>query len=98
MLRLIVTHFVYRHLNFSSLRYYIASCPPGFTLFPIEHYDHGQRFDRYLKATAIGWISAQKYLRSGSIKVIRLDGTTTSKNSHRFEPGDQLILKEGLGL
>jgi hypothetical protein len=34
-----------------------------FDEFPLEHYDIGQRLDRYLKSTAVGWISAQKFLR-----------------------------------
>jgi hypothetical protein len=43
--------------------------PVNYTLFPIESYDLGQRLDRYLKNTDIGWISAQKYLRNQDIIV-----------------------------
>ncbi len=77
---------------------HFCSSPLGFTLFPIEQYDLGQRLDRYLKATAIGWISAQKHLRNGNIKVLKADGATIAQNSHRFEQGDKLLLKAGLGL
>ena len=31
--------------------------------FPIEDYEVGQRLDRYLKQTPIGWLSSQKHLR-----------------------------------
>jgi hypothetical protein len=54
--------------------------------------------DRYLKVTTIGWVSAQKHLRNGNIKVITAEGKIITKNNHKFEEGDQLILKEGLGL
>lgn len=31
--------------------------------FPIEEYEVGERLDRYLKKSPIGWISAQRNLR-----------------------------------
>jgi hypothetical protein len=68
------------------------------TVFPVEEYDVGQRLDRYLKYTPIGWASAQKHLRSGHIKVLKADGTVITKNSHKFEAGDSLLLKKGLNL
>lgn len=42
--------------------------------FPLESYDIGQRLDRYLKNTSIGWVSAQKYLRSRLIVILKTDG------------------------
>lgn len=58
----------------------------------------GQRLDRYLKYTPIGWSSAQKHLRSGHIKVLTADGTIITKNNHKFQAGDNLLLKKGLNL
>jgi hypothetical protein len=55
-----------------------------YSQFPIEDYDLGQRLDRYLKNTQIGWVSAQKYLRNHDIYVQRKDGTRISNNNHRF--------------
>jgi hypothetical protein len=58
-------------LDFSKLlrrpTFYLSSRKLDLTkydAFPLETYDVGQRLDRYLKSTAIGWISAQKYLRA----------------------------------
>lgn len=31
--------------------------------FPVESYEVGQRLDRYLKSTPIGWVNCQKCLR-----------------------------------
>jgi 23S rRNA-/tRNA-specific pseudouridylate synthase len=55
----------------------------------------GQRLDRYLKATAIGWISAQKYLRAHDLAVLRADGQTTTENSYRIQEGDRLMVRRG---
>jgi len=69
--------------------------PINYTLFPIETYDLGQRLDRYLKNTDIGWISAQKYLRNQDITVQKKDGTRIATNSYRFEEGDQIMIRNG---
>lgn len=53
--------------------------------FPLETYDIGQRLDRYLKNTSIGWISAQKYLREHEIIVLKNDGTLTYENNYRIQ-------------
>ena len=82
----------------SHLTYYFSQEVKGFDVFPLEHYEEGQRLDRYLKATAIGWSSAQKHLRNGNIKILSADGTIIKNNGHKFQPGDRLLLKEGLGL
>ena len=42
-----------------------------FSIFPIEEYEIGQRLDRLLKSTKIGWLSGQKYLRNGDIRVVQ---------------------------
>lgn len=53
--------------------------------FPLEEYDVGQRLDRYLKSTAIGWISAQKYLRAKDILILTSDGEWTGENNYRIK-------------
>lgn len=53
--------------------------------FPLQDYDVGQRLDRYLKNTEIGWISAQKYLREKDILVLTADGEWTGENNYRIK-------------
>lgn len=48
--------------------------PLKYDAFPLQEYEVGQRLDRYLKNTAIGWVSAQKYLRAKDILVLKADG------------------------
>lgn len=63
--------------------------------FPVQDYEVGQRLDRYLKNTAIGWISAQKYLRAKDILVLTKDGEWTGENSYRIQHGDRLMVRKG---
>ena len=63
-------HFANPIVYFASKKLKIDNYDP----FPLEAYDVGQRLDRYLKNTAIGWISAQKYLRAHDIFVLGSDG------------------------
>lgn len=63
--------------------------------FPVQDYEVGQRLDRYLKNTAIGWISAQKYLRAKDILVLTKDGEWTGENNYRIQQGDKLMVRKG---
>ena len=67
----------------------------GYHCFPIEGYDVGKRIDRYLKSTPIGWLSAQKYLRSHDIVVRTPDGRIVAHHKYKLEEGDQLLIRKG---
>lgn len=60
--------------------------------FPVEGYEVGERLDRHLKKSPLGWIRAQVLLRKGEIKVRRVDGSMSAARDYRLEAGDTLLL------
>jgi hypothetical protein len=83
---------------FTNSTFFFASNKPNlenYDAFPLEAYDVGQRLDRYLKNTAIGWISAQKYLRAHDIFVLGSDGSIVSENNYRIKEGDRMMVRKG---
>lgn len=69
--------------------------------YPIEEYEVGERLDRYLKKTPLGWVSGQKLLRKGDIIVKKADGTFIDQGCYRFQQNDMLmvshVIKDKIG-